>query len=101
MSTLNSLPDWALLRARQILGDSKSDPPLPAIIPVGHSAWYQGVADGIYPKPVAIGKRAKAWLVRDIRELAEKGVTATGAVSDPTSTNGGVPNRKGRQPKAA
>ena len=43
-----------------------------ALIPVSRSSWYQGVADGRFPKPVKLGVRTSAWRVEDIRELINK-----------------------------
>ena len=68
----NSLPETGYLRIRQIVGDKKSKPPLPPIIPVGRSSWWDGVKKGKFPKPVKIGIRTTAWKVEDIRALIEK-----------------------------
>ncbi len=46
------------------------------IIPVSRSAWYQGVADGVYPAPVKLGPRSVAWRESLILELVENGVEA-------------------------
>jgi prophage regulatory protein len=58
-----------LLRQKQILGDPKADPPIPAIIPLKKSAWWAGIAAGKYPPPVKIGARAVAWRRSDIDRL--------------------------------
>ena len=42
-----------------------------AVFPISKSSWYQGVLDGIYPKPVKIGPRASAWRASDIKKLIE------------------------------
>jgi hypothetical protein len=68
----NSLPETGYLRIRQIIGDKKSNPPLPPIIPVGRSSWWDGVKKGKFPKPVKISERTTAWKVEDIRALIEK-----------------------------
>jgi len=65
----NSLPETGFLRLRQILGDPKADPPIPAIIPVSKSTFWAGVKTGRYPKPVKLSERCTAWRVEDIREL--------------------------------
>ncbi|MBS0508994.1 MAG: AlpA family phage regulatory protein [Proteobacteria bacterium] len=47
---------------------------LPAVLstfPVSRSAWFQGVKDGRYPKPVRLGARAVAWRASDIRSLVD------------------------------
>jgi len=46
-------------------------PPVPAIIPVKKSCWWDGVKSGRFPKPVKLGPRVTAWRVEDIRALVE------------------------------
>lgn len=70
---MNQLPDAGYLRLTQIIGNKKSKPPLPPIIPVGKSTWWEGVRSGRYPKPVKLGPRITAWRVEDIRKLIETG----------------------------
>lgn len=66
--TLNAavatLPVTGLLRLSQVL----------KLIPISRSSFYAGQAKGIYPRPVAIGSRARAYRVEDILALIEKGV---------------------------
>lgn len=69
---LDNLPDWAWLRLKQIIGDPKADPPIPAIIPVGNTAWWAGVKSGRFPKPEKLGSHTTAWRVGDIKKLAER-----------------------------
>lgn len=64
---MHHLPETGFLRLAQIIGNSKADPPIPALIPVGKSSWWLGVRNGKYPKPVKLGPRTTAWLVEDIR----------------------------------
>lgn len=67
---MNKLPETGLLRLPQIIGDPNAEPPIPPIIPVGKSCWWQGVRDGRFPKPVKIGNgRATFWKVEDILAL--------------------------------
>lgn len=66
------LPETGYLRLKQIIGDSKAKPPIPAIIPVSKSSWYAGVKSGIYPKPVKLSLRSSAWKVESIRKLIEE-----------------------------
>lgn len=66
---MNHLPETGLVRLRQILGDPRTNPPTPAIVPVGKSAWWAGVKSGRFPQPVKLGPRTTAWRVEDIRAL--------------------------------
>lgn len=59
-----TLPVTGLLRLSQVL----------KLIPISRSSFYAGQAKGLYPRPVAIGLRARAYRVEDIRALIEKGV---------------------------
>jgi prophage regulatory protein len=68
------LPESGYLRLTQILGDKKSNPPVPPIIPIGKSSWWAGVKSGRYPKPVKLGPRTTAWRIEDIRHLIENGI---------------------------
>nr|WP_084086971.1 AlpA family phage regulatory protein [Lysobacter daejeonensis] len=69
---MQTLPDTGFLRLRQILGDAKATPPIPAIWPVSRSAWWEGVRSKRYPAPVRLGPRTTAWRVEDIRMLIEQ-----------------------------
>lgn len=57
---------------RQIIGNPKADPPIHPIFPISKSAWWKGVQDGIYPKPIKLGPRTTVWRIEDIREFVEK-----------------------------
>jgi len=64
------LPETGFLRLPQVL----------KLFPVCKSTWWAGVRDGMYPKPVKLGKRCTAWRVKDVRELIERtGNVAGGA----------------------
>ncbi len=66
------LPETGYLRLSQIIGNLKSNPPIPPIIPVSKSTWWAGVKSGRYPKPVrTLGQRITAWRVEDIRSLIQ------------------------------
>ncbi len=66
------LPETGFLRLNQIIGNPKAEPPIPAVIPVSKSTWWEGVKSGRYPKPVkSLGLRITAWRVEDIRALIE------------------------------
>lgn len=72
----NPIPETGLLRLVQIVGDPKADPPIPPIIPVCKSSWWNGVRSGRYPKPVKLGPRTTAWKASDIRRVVEQGMEA-------------------------
>lgn len=54
---VSTLPETGFLRLSQIIGNEKSTPPIPAIIPVKKSCWWSGVKSGRFPKPVKLGPR--------------------------------------------
>ncbi|MGZ4993410.1 MAG: helix-turn-helix transcriptional regulator [Methylobacter sp.] len=68
---MHQLPQTGYVRLPSIIGNPKAEPPIPAVIPVGKSTWWQGVKDGRFPKPVKLGPRTTAWRVEDIRALIE------------------------------
>ena len=65
----NLLPETGYLRLNQIIGSPKSDPPIPPLIPVSRSSWWQGCKTGRFPTPVKLGPRTTCWRVEDIRAL--------------------------------
>jgi len=70
---MHKLPEIGFLRLTQIIGDAKAEPPIPAVIPVSKSTWWEGVKSGRYPQPVrTLGRRITAWRVEDIRRLIEQ-----------------------------
>lgn len=69
---MNELPHTGYVRERQLLGDKKATPPVPAILPVAHSTLWQWVKDGRFPKPVKLGPRTTAWDVSTLRDYFAK-----------------------------
>jgi prophage regulatory protein len=67
------LPETGFLRLPQIIGDSRAEPPIPALIPVSRSTWWAGIAAGRYPRAIKIGARISGWRVQDIRDLIDHG----------------------------
>lgn len=65
---MNYLPETGFVRLPQIIGDPDAEPPIPPIIPVKKSCWWDGVKSGRFPKPVKLG-RCTMWRVEDIRAL--------------------------------
>lgn len=72
MKNRNSLPETGFVRIKQMVGDTKADPPIPSIIPVSKSNWWAGVKSGCFPKPIKLSPRITVWRVSDIRKLIEK-----------------------------
>ncbi|MBA2352292.1 MAG: AlpA family phage regulatory protein [Burkholderiales bacterium] len=66
------LPETGYLRLSQIIGDKKANPPVPPVIPVGKSTWWEGVRTGRFPRSIKLGKRTTAWRVEDIRAFIER-----------------------------
>ena len=64
-------PAEALLRLSQILGDPRTVPPTPPLVPVSRSTWWAGVASGRFPKPIKLGPRLPVWRLSDILALIE------------------------------
>lgn len=65
------LPQTGFLRLNQIVGNPKANPPIPAIIPVSKSTWWNGVKTGRFPQPIKLGERTTAWRVEDIRAFMD------------------------------
>ena len=72
---MHKLPETGYLRLPQIIGDPTTEPPVPSLIPVGKSTWWNGVKNGRYPRPVKLGPRITAWRVEDIRTFIENPLT--------------------------
>jgi len=70
---MDALPAIGFLRLREILGDKKVKPPIPPLLPICKSSWWDGVRTGKYPKPLKLGPRTTVWRVEDIRRLIESG----------------------------
>lgn len=74
-SVAQSLPSTGYVRLRQIIGDRKANPPIPAVIPVSRSAWWAGIKAGRFPRPVKpFGPRTSVWRVSDIRALIDPAI---------------------------
>lgn len=57
------------LRVSQIIGDPRSNPPKPPIIPISKSGWWLGIKNGIYPKGIKLSPRVTVWRTADILAL--------------------------------
>ena len=69
---MNQLPETGFLVMKQIIGDPKAEPPIPPLIPVKKTCWWEGVKSGRFPKPVKLGPRLTVWRVEDIRAWIAK-----------------------------
>ncbi len=65
---MKQLPEIGFLRLPQIIGDLNANPPIPALIPVRKTCWWEGVRSGRFPKPVKFG-RCTMWRVEEIKAL--------------------------------
>lgn len=69
---MHQLPETGFMRLPQILGNSKSKPPTPPIIPVSKSTWWDGIKTGRFPKPVKLGPRITVWTAESIKQYLEQ-----------------------------
>jgi prophage regulatory protein len=61
----------ALLRLYQIIGDPAANPPIPAIIPISATSWWNGVKSGKYPKPIKLGPKTTCWKASEVLALVK------------------------------
>ena len=78
---MNTVPETGFLRLKQILGDKKADPPVPPIIPVSASTWWEGVKSGRFPQPIKLGPGTTVWRAEDIRDFISD--QTTGSINQP------------------
>ncbi|MFM8332641.1 MAG: helix-turn-helix transcriptional regulator [Candidatus Methylumidiphilus sp.] len=71
MTALYDLPMEGYSRLSQILGKPQAEPPIPPLIPVEKSTWYDGIKTGRFPAPVYCGRSA-LWKNRDLIALMER-----------------------------
>lgn len=67
-----TIPATGFLRLKQIIGDPKANPPIPAIIPISRSSFLEFVSNGRYPRPVRLSARTVAWRAEDINALIQR-----------------------------
>ena len=72
-SSLPSSPEihQGYLRIDQIIGNSRTNPPKPALIPISRSTWYRGIQSGKFPRPIRLGQLS-LWKVSDILQLMKE-----------------------------
>lgn len=66
---MSQLPRTGFLRLKQIIGDRDAKPPVPPLIPISKSSWWDGIKTGRFPKPVKLGPHTTAWRAEDIYDL--------------------------------
>jgi len=66
---ITSLPQTGFVRLSQIVGNPKANPPIPPVIPIGRSTWWEGVKSGRFPAPLKLSRGVTVWRVEDIRAL--------------------------------
>ncbi len=62
MNNIPVIPATGFLRLPQIL----------VFVPISKSAWWVGVNEGRFPKPVKLSTRTTAWRAEDIAALVER-----------------------------
>ena len=64
MNKANTLivPTTGFLRLKQVL----------QFIPVGKTAWYAGIKEGRFPKPIQLSARTAVYRAQDIAALIDK-----------------------------
>ena len=66
-----TLPETGFLRLSDVL----------RFVPVCRTAWSNGVKSGLFPQPVALGKRARGYRVEDVRALIDRLNAGEGAAN--------------------
>lgn len=64
------MSEIVMYRLPEIIGSKKKG--IAGIIPMSAAAWYRGVKDGRYPKPVKLSAKSVAWTSTDIVKLIER-----------------------------
>jgi len=65
----NTIQQSGFLRLKQIIGDSKANPPISPIIPICATSWWAGVKSGKYPKPIKLGEKTTVWRASEVLAL--------------------------------
>ena len=63
---MHEKPSDALVRIQKIVGPN-------GLIPISRSSFYAGIRDGIYPKPIRLGKRTSVWRLSELMQIVGKG----------------------------
>lgn len=57
------------LRLPQIIGNPTATPPIPALIPIGKTSWYNGIKRGVFPQPILLSPRVAVWRLSTIQAI--------------------------------
>ena len=68
--SIPTLPSTGFLRLSQVL----------QFVPIGKTAWYNGVKEGRFPKPIPLSARTAVYRVQDIADLIDRISQGQGAV---------------------
>lgn len=68
-----NIPVTGFVRLKQIIGDSKAEPPIIPVIPVCRAAWWKGIKSGTYPAPIKLGPNTTVWRAEDIHRFIAEG----------------------------
>lgn len=68
-----NLPEEGFVRISQIIGNKKSEPPIPGVYPVSKAQLWKLIQEGKFPKPIKLAPRITAWRVEDIRNFIKNG----------------------------
>lgn len=71
---MHTIQQDSLLRLSQIIGNPKAIPPVPAIIPISATSWWNGCKSGKYPKPIKLAPRTTVWRASEVQALVIGGV---------------------------
>jgi prophage regulatory protein len=66
IENMHEKPSDALVRIQKIVGPN-------GLIPISRSSFYAGIRDGIYPKPIRLGKRTSVWRLSELMQIVGKG----------------------------
>jgi hypothetical protein len=69
----NTIQQDGFLRLPQIIGSKKANPPIPPIIPVSATSWWNGVKSGKYPRAHKLGPKTTVWKASEVLALVNGG----------------------------
>ena len=72
MDRPNQQSNIAYLRLRQIIGDTKADPPIKPIVPVAASTWWLWVKQKHAPAGIRLSRGATVWREADVLAFVER-----------------------------